>query len=799
MVLSRLKLLNFRQYQKLELQFKDGITGIVGRNGSGKSTILEAVLWCLFGNRAARTGKEGIKRQAAPDTDPCTVRLEFDLKGVTYYLTRSLVGKNHRSEASLSQMGQLDAVSTREVDDYVVRLIGLNLKGFLASFFARQKELNALSEARPADRKDHLAKMLGVGRLDSAIQLLKDEIKAIRQKIDLLGSLQIDPEAVGAELEQKKSEIAILDELKGSLAKNLAELDSAIKKQMQSVEGMRRLEQEFNALENKQATLDVRKEAVEKEISRFTVELSELQGITAKLGPLKIESEGIENLEKEVAGLRQAKVQLQERKRLEGESSDLKKAEENQTEAQSVASETISSLQKSLEGKAATIRDTSRLEKEIESLLNGHQELASDLRVVEDKLATMVKQKSEIDELGPEASCKLCLRPFAGELDEIERHFDQEILSLRHQSQPMAKRLEEIKEAGQKLRQELKLKKDRLEQFNKYEQELASTQAGLKALVIAQEDRQRRATDAEKRLGEIGDVDFDPKLLSQKELALNDRHKKREEYIRLKERAGRKPDLDDKLAKARDDMEALAGELVKNQAQISGLGFGRAAFQQAITELEGGREKASGIRVEIEKNEGSLRLASSEAESKAQKLVEFEKSQKEIGQLRESLTYLEKLSILFTEFRVYLIGRIRPSLSKRTSQLFHEMTEGRYQEIELDEDYNLRVYDRGEHFPIHRFSGGEVDLANLCFRLAISIQMASTAGIEQSFIILDEIFGSQDTERQRMIFDGLGKLKNQFRQIIIISHIDDVKEMAENIISVNVDGSGISRAAAVEN
>jgi exonuclease SbcC len=116
MILKHIKLTNFRQYPRLELEFKNGITGIVGRNGAGKSTILEAISWCLFGNRAARTGKEGIKRQTASPADPCGVELEFVLGNTSYCLTRSLIGKSNRSEASLSQAGQLDAVSTREVD-----------------------------------------------------------------------------------------------------------------------------------------------------------------------------------------------------------------------------------------------------------------------------------------------------------------------------------------------------------------------------------------------------------------------------------------------------------------------------------------------------------------------------------------------------------------------------------------------------------------------------------------------------------------------------------------------------------
>jgi len=88
MILKRLSLTNFRQYENLELLIPEGITSITGPNGSGKSTLLEAILWCLFGNRAARTSKEGIKRQSARESDTCEVSLDFELAGTAYTLTR---------------------------------------------------------------------------------------------------------------------------------------------------------------------------------------------------------------------------------------------------------------------------------------------------------------------------------------------------------------------------------------------------------------------------------------------------------------------------------------------------------------------------------------------------------------------------------------------------------------------------------------------------------------------------------------------------------------------------------------
>jgi exonuclease SbcC len=797
MLLSRVQAINFRQYQKLDLEFKDGITGIVGPNGAGKSTILEAVLWCLFGNRAARTSKEGIKRQSAPESESCTVQLDFVLGGTTYSLSRSLVGKSSRSEAKLTQEGVFDAVSTREVDDYIVRLIGLDLKGFLSSFFARQRELNALSDARPADRKDHLARMLGVGRLDNAILLLKEEIKTTRQRIEILSGLQIDPEAVTQELNAKKADIARLDEEQASRRRLVDEYQQKAVSQEQKTAALRAKEAEYNRLEAERSALGERIEFTRKEIARLAGEIETLTKLANSLEPLKAKSSQIETLETEVASFRQAKILVEEKKRLDRERADLAAKLKRDGERQLSLEKDIDCLREAVAGKDGLSDEIAEGEALLEKLREEYRRLSGEIEVTKDKLKTLQDQKKEISELGPQASCKLCLRPFEGELEDIERHFDEEIRSLQHRLEPMTKRLKIVDGEGKTLREKLEAQRKIRQQVDINEQKLASAQAALDGAKESLADGRKREDEILSRLKEVGEVVFDPEATAKAEAELAEKRKARDEYIRLAERVARRPQVEKELAGVGERLRQAEAGLEENQKKIDALDFDREAYQQALDELQGIRNQISEIRLELEKVDGQIRLIKSEADALTAKLAEFEKSRIEISRLRGELEYLEKLSILFTEFRVYLIGRIRPALSRQTSRLFYEMTAGRYQEIELDDDYSLQIYDRGERFPITRFSGGEIDLANLCFRLAISVQMAETAGIEQSFIILDEIFGSQDTDRQRMIFEGLARLKNRFRQIIIISHIDDVKEMAENLITVGVDSAGVSQAVMV--
>jgi DNA repair protein SbcC/Rad50 len=84
-------------------------------------------------------------------------------------------------------------------------------------------------------------------------------------------------------------------------------------------------------------------------------------------------------------------------------------------------------------------------------------------------------------------------------------------------------------------------------------------------------------------------------------------------------------------------------------------------------------------------------------------------------------------------------------------------------------------------------SGGEEDLANLVLRLAISQMIAERAGQAFSLLILDEVFGSLDQSRRSNVVDLLRRLQDRFEQVILITHIEDVREGVDRVIHVRYD------------
>jgi exonuclease SbcC len=98
----------------------------------------------------------------------------------------------------------------------------------------------------------------------------------------------------------------------------------------------------------------------------------------------------------------------------------------------------------------------------------------------------------------------------------------------------------------------------------------------------------------------------------------------------------------------------------------------------------------------------------------------------------------------------------------------------------------------GEPKPV--ISGGEEDLVNLALRLAISQMIAERAGQPLSMLVLDEIFGSLDEDRRLSVLELLRGLADRFPQVILITHVESVREGFDRVIRISYD---LNRGTAV--
>jgi exonuclease SbcC len=134
-------------------------------------------------------------------------------------------------------------------------------------------------------------------------------------------------------------------------------------------------------------------------------------------------------------------------------------------------------------------------------------------------------------------------------------------------------------------------------------------------------------------------------------------------------------------------------------------------------------------------------------------------------------------------------------MAELASEYLADLTDGRYSSVELEDDFTPTVVEDGEAKRV--ISGGEEDILNLCMRISLSHMLAERAGQHFSLLILDEVFGSLDEGRRGNVLALLEKLRNRFEQIVIITHLEDVKDGVQHLIQVDYDevsGSATIRA-----
>ena len=697
MIIKSLVLKNFRKFKNAAVEFPDGVTGVVGLNGAGKSTIFEAIAWVLYGSVAARTSADEIKYNGATHSDPCRVELEFVFEDNSYRIVREMSGKNLIASATATVNGNIAATGAEVVSKYIQKKLGMDFKSFFTSIYAKQKELNALSSMIASERRPLILKMLGIASLDDTIKEIKSDKKDKDILIERLSQDLVD--GSGKEkIDIYKDEIKIFEKQK----------EGAVRIIQQSKEIILAVKKELKTLEKNY--LDSKKEY--EKINERKEKLTEKK--TLFENKMKLEKE-IKNLKEKI--VERQKIIREEKKKFDS----FRNLEDN-----------IKSTEKRLTDIDIQVE---KIVKKIEQKKTLAVRFKKDIADIESK-------KKNIEQLGPNARCPTCNRLLGEQHDKLLKNFDKDQCKKEKEIESFLKDVKKEQEEKDKFSREqlARLKKrdyllTQLREKEKINTTIENVSAELKREKSEMESRN-------KELKKIGVVAF--------------------------------------VIKEFETVKKQVDEFYKK-------------YQSSLDVFGEKKDLLAGLNLDLEKKEGEKKLLSQEIKNLKEKISQLDEFKKQIKDEKKAVHYLGMLSEVMVSFRTYLISRIRPTLSSYSSDFFERLTDGKYRELELDENYNLLVYDNGNAYGIERFSGGEEDLANLCLRLAISEVITDRAGGVFNFIILDEIFGSQDLFRRQNIMKALNGLSSKFRQIFLITHVDDVKNDMENIITVLEEENGESK------
>ncbi|MEI6103749.1 MAG: SMC family ATPase [Methanothrix sp.] len=298
MHLNKLVLKNFKKFRHAELEFSDGLTGIVGSNGSGKSTIVEAIAWALYGNRASSIKRDFIRNARARESDAVETRLTLSLGKQELVIYRAMKGKGLMAEAFLVLDGLRIATGSKEVDTRLEEILKISYQDFMKTFYARQKDLDNLLKEGGMGKREYLLKLLGLEDIkESAIMQIKADRDSLEEQKSWLAGALAETGDVTARLENASLEILSgekgLQEAEGSRAR----LQEAGEKRRQELEAMAEKMRRHGLLAERVksqeiADRDLKETAKAEELRLFEIDackkrLSDLQPMLERLAGIR--------------------------------------------------------------------------------------------------------------------------------------------------------------------------------------------------------------------------------------------------------------------------------------------------------------------------------------------------------------------------------------------------------------------------------------------------------------------------------------------------------------------------------
>jgi exonuclease SbcC len=254
----------------------------------------------------------------------------------------------------------------------------------------------------------------------------------------------------------------------------------------------------------------------------------------------------------------------------------------------------------------------------------------------------------------------------------------------------------------------------------------------------------------------------------------------------------------ERLAAALTALEKLNLDLRECRQNLFALAYCQEEHEKAkamLASAEEGLEMARKAVSERQVNLGVLLAARDRLIQEAQRKEELEKNAAQVGLRME---VVEVTRSLVNSFMDQVLIRVKNDIARSAGEILEEVS-GKYSLLKIDDDFNIQVEDGGEWYPISRYSGGEIDMIAVSVRVAISeyLMRFGPDGESYSFLILDEVFGSQDQEHREKMIQMLRSLEERFPQIIAISHISDVQGQFDNTLLVVEDELGNSRVEAL--
>jgi len=835
----RLQLSGFLSYRDpVELDFSGfNLACISGQNGAGKSSLLDAMTWALFGQ--ARKRDESVVNLQSTAAE---VTFTFEYENNKYRVMRSLTrGKTTILEFQIfdgNDWRPLTEHTNRETQARIEKVLRLDYDTFINVSFFLQGRADQFAQQVPARRKEILGNILGLEIWEDYKERTAEKRKGAESTLGGIDGHVAEIETELAEEEPRKKRLAELDAQLSGLVTSRKLQEAALASIKQVRAGLDRQRDQVQKMEQ---TLDQLKENLEGLQARLTGRETE-RGPHADLVGRADEVEAAyhawlgarKEMEKwdEIASQfhEQEKLRLPfltdinaEKAKLEQEQETLGRQGEAVIQQLDLSTNLVVELDRAKKELAETeikLGERNRLEKEIQAGRERQAEVRTEnasLKVEMDELKLRIEKLSAAEG----ATCPLCGQPLSAEhrqstLDRLQNEGKQKGDSWRANklaTEKLANQLSEFEERllnyGSVDADRLRLSNsaaqlsERLEALKKQTKEWEKSGAKRLAQVSKMLIADKFAVEARKKLAK---VDKGLAALGY-EVASHDAARRNEFQLRPAEndyrelaaaRAALIP-LNDEIANLNIQITSVTAQLAVQQAEHQASVETLAALETQAPDLE----SAEASLFETQERENQLNQEVGAARQKVTVLDELRKRKKKLeverGELGLQIGRYKALERAFGKDGVpaLLIEQALPEIEMKANEILgrlsddrmrlHFETQAKYKDEkrkDLRETLEIQVSDGAGERDYEMFSGGEAFRVNFAIRLALSEVLAQRKGARLQMLVIDEGFGSQDTQGRQRLIQSINAVRDDFAKILVITHLDELKDAFPTRIEV---------------
>jgi exonuclease SbcC len=787
MRLHSLRLQNFRQHVNTELSFSSGLTGIIGPNGSGKTTILEAIAWALYGNPAARGTRDSIRNSRAEGRTPVKVELEFELAGHAYRVVRGLT----TAECFLDGGDAPIAATITGVTDLLQRRLGMTRAEFFHTYFTGQKELDVMAGLGPTERARFLSRVLGYDRLSGAQELARERRRALLAEINGLKQGMPDADATWRMLSEAEARLAVArgraadaEVAKTATAENLTRIAPRwIALQTERERAQQQLA-ELLVAENEALALG-------RDVERMDRELRDIADAQNALAPLQQQLQPLRDVRAQLAvldGLAAAEARRQTLlERLRGLADEEARLNERRVKLETAPALESETQQHLTVARTALEKAEKALETQRTAWVRDRQEAETRLEALRTQYTDLVQQRETLEGLGEDSPCPTCGRPLGASYKSVLDLLVEQVETVHIDGNYYRQRVEQLSRPPEALETLEEQRRTVQAEVAGIERRLTRIQAAIAEMATLDQAKAglaARLEEARKALADLP-MGYD----ADQHAALRDTVARLGE---IEKQAARLSVLVEKEATVRTERQRVFDLQTAAQRRVAAMDGLSVPTEQADAEFSRVREAHEHAVAAARTAELEAVAAVADADKARGEMEAAERSRRELARLEARLEELDsdkrthdELDRALTDLRTDLNFQLRPELAEIASGFLETLTDGRYNALEFDEDYSLIVLEDGLPKPV--ISGGEEDLCNLVLRLAISQMIAERAGQAFSLLILDEVFGSLDDARRGNVMELLRRLHDRFEQVIVITHVEHIREGLDRVLVVRVD------------